>query len=187
MWMICPQAWLTNLASIPSCWQRKTWWSRGSTTRRRSAAWRRTTYKENGHHKECEEKERQSSNQIKPDPQLLLQALTPRDVRILVQAEEELSQTKVRIFLYDFLRHHFWHINFSCSKEFGRLTLHTITSSILRLFHTQKYWWVNIVTWTTLIQPLPFFRFLWVCVQQQQEWRAGAALWLLSKETPFRV
>ena len=66
-------------------------------------------YKENGHHKECEERERQSTNRIKPDPQLLLQALTPTpwDVRILVQAEEELSQTKVRNFLYDFLRHHF--------------------------------------------------------------------------------
>ena len=64
-------------------------------------------YKENGHHKECEERERQSTNRIKPDPQLLLEALTPRDVRILVQAEEELSQTKVRMSLYDFQRHHF--------------------------------------------------------------------------------
>ena len=68
---------------------------------------KRKDYKENGHHKEFEERERQSTNRIKPDPQLLLQALTPRDVRILVQAEEELSQTKVRMFLYDFLRHDF--------------------------------------------------------------------------------
>ena len=60
-------------------------------------------YKENSHHKEFEE----STNRIKPDPQLLAKALTPRDVRILVQAEEELSQTKVRMSLYDFQRHHF--------------------------------------------------------------------------------
>ena len=53
-------------------------------------------HKERGQHKEPEERERHSPNRSKPDPQLLLQALTPRDVRILVQAEEELSQTKVK-------------------------------------------------------------------------------------------
>ena len=54
-------------------------------------------HKESVHHKEPEERESHNSpNRSKPDPQLLLQALTPRDVRILVQAEEELSQTKVK-------------------------------------------------------------------------------------------
>ena len=52
-------------------------------------------HKEIGHHKEPREREGHSENQSKPDPQLLLQTLKPRDVRILVQAEEELSQTKV--------------------------------------------------------------------------------------------
>merc|ERR1712012_605496 len=66
-------------------------------------------YKENGHHKECEERESQSTNQIKPDPQLLLEALTPRDDRILVQAEEELSQTKLfqRIWPTNSTHHYF--------------------------------------------------------------------------------
>ena len=60
-------------------------------------------HKESGHHdKEPEERERHSPNRSKPDPQLLLQALTPRDVRILVQAEEELSQTKVKLFVFQF-------------------------------------------------------------------------------------
>ena len=53
-------------------------------------------HKESGHYKEPEERERHSPNRSKTDPQLLLQALTPRDVRILVRAEEELSQTKVK-------------------------------------------------------------------------------------------
>ena len=52
--------------------------------------------REHKDHKEPEERECHSPNRSKPDPQLLLQALTPRDVRILVQAEEELSQTKVK-------------------------------------------------------------------------------------------
>ena len=52
--------------------------------------------KESSHHKEPEERERHSPNRSKPDPQLLLKALTPRDVRLLVQAEEELSQTKAK-------------------------------------------------------------------------------------------
>ena len=54
--------------------------------------------REHKEHKEPEEREGRSPNRSKPDPQLLLQALTPRDVRILVQAEEELSQTKVKLF-----------------------------------------------------------------------------------------
>ena len=54
--------------------------------------------REDKEHKEPEERERRSPNRSKPDPQLMLQALTPRDVRILVQAEEELSQTKVKLF-----------------------------------------------------------------------------------------
>jgi len=62
-------------------------------------------YKENSHHKEFEE----STNRIKPDPQLLAKALTPRDVRILVQAEEELSQTKLfqRIWPTNSTHHYF--------------------------------------------------------------------------------
>jgi len=66
-------------------------------------------HKESGHHKEPEERERHSPNRSKPDPQLLLQALTPRDVRILVQAEEELSQTKMfqRIWPTNSTHHYF--------------------------------------------------------------------------------
>jgi len=66
-------------------------------------------HKERGQHKEPEERERHSPNRSKPDPQLLLQALTPRDVRILVQAEEELSQTKMfqRIWPTNSTHHYF--------------------------------------------------------------------------------
>ena len=184
MWMICPQAWLTNLASTPSCWQRKTWWSKGNTTRRRGAAKGRTTRrtvttrsvrKENA-------KVQTEVNQIHNFCFKLSHLGMFESLSKLKKNSPRLKLEIVYMISCDTIFD-----NFSCFKEFGRPTLHTITSSILRLFHTQRNWWVNIVTWTTLIQPLLFFRFLWVCVQQQQEWRAGAALWLLSKETPFRV
>merc|ERR1711974_382571 len=68
-------------------------------------------YKESSHHKEPEERERHSPNRSKPDPQLLLQALTPRDL-------ESLSK----------LRKNFHRLRYS--KEFGQPNLHIITSSI---------------------------------------------------------
>ena len=81
--------------------------------------------------------------------------------------------------------------NFRCSKEFGQPTLHIITSSISRLFHIPKSWWVNPLTWTIekiiLSHPLLSFRFLWVCVRQQQERGASASLWLLPKESPSSI
>ena len=80
----------------------------------------------------------------------LLQTLSPRDVKILIQAEEELSQTKVSKYFAIFvavvnsficlkfaLRPSDL-VNFSSTKEYGRPTQHMNTSSILMLSHIQK-------------------------------------------------
>ena len=71
----------------------------------------------------------------------LLQALTPRDVKILVQAEEELSQTKV-FCLPDEVETSFarFLIIPHCSylKEYGRPTRRMSTSSISSLFLIPK-------------------------------------------------
>lgn len=91
-------------------------------------------HKEIGHHKEPREREGHSENQSKPDPQLLLQALTPRDVRILVQAEEELSQTKV-IFLCGFLRQHFWRMAIS---DVRKNLANQLNTSLLQVFRVSS-------------------------------------------------